>query len=262
MKGNGMSGWNCLVTGGPRGIGRATALLAAQAGWSVSVAGLAEHLGEAREVVQEIERACGKAVAIAVDVSKEEDVVAMFEESERQLGPVRGLVNAAGVLHSCAVADFNFEEIRRLMSVNVVGLLICCREAARRMSTARGGQGGSIVNISSLAVTIGGRPGASAYAASKAAVDVFTTGFAREVAAQGIRVNTIRPGAIATAMTANIAADPELRRKVEASIPLGRLGRPDEIGELAVWLLSDRASLVTGAHINAGGGGFNVQAAA
>ena len=253
---------NCLVTGGSRGIGRATALLAAQAGWSVTVAGLAEHMGDAQEVVREIERAGGKAHAVACDVSKEQDIVAMFDESERRLGPVRGLVNAAGMPHACPAVEFGFEDLSRLMTVNVVGLLICCREAARRMSTARGGQGGAIVNISSLAVTIGGRPGASAYAASKAAVDVFTTGFAREVASQGIRVNTIRPGAVATAMTANLAANPEMRRKVEESIPLGRLGRPEEIGELAVWLLSDRASLVTGAHINAGGGGFNVQASA
>lgn len=256
-----MSSQHCLITGGPRGIGRATALLAAQSGWHVSIAGLAEHMGDAHEVVQEIERTGGKACAIPVDVSKEEDIVRMFEESERRLGRVRGLVNAAGMLHTCAVADFEFEDLSRLMSINVVGLFICCREAARRMSTVRGGHGGSIVNISSLAATIGGRPGASAYAASKAAVDVFTTGFAREVAPQGIRVNTIRPGAIATAMTGNLAADPELRRKVEESIPLGRLGRPEEIGELAVWLLSDRASLVTGAHINAGGGGFKIQAA-
>lgn len=253
---------NCIVTGGPRGIGRATALLAAQAGWSVTLAGLAEHMGDAREVVQEIERAGGKAVAIACDVTIEQDIVGMFDGSERQLGPIRGLVNAAGMPHACPVAEFRFDEISRLMAVNVVGLLICCREAARRMSTARGGKGGAIVNISSLAVTIGGRPGAAAYAASKAAVDVFTTGFAREVAPQGIRVNTIRPGAIATAMTANLAANPQLLRQVEASIPLGRLGRPEEIGELAVWLLSDRASLVTGAHINAGGGGFNVDASA
>ena len=253
---------NCLVTGGSRGIGRATALLAAQAGWSVTVAGLTEHMGDAQEVVQEIERAGGKANAVACDVTKEQDIVAMFDESERRLGPVRGLVNAAGMPHACPAVEFGFEDLSRLMTVNVVGLLICCREAARRMSTARGGQGGAIVNISSLAVTIGGRPGASAYAASKAAVDVFTTGFAREVASQGIRVNTIRPGAVATAMTANLAANPEMRRKVEESIPMGRLGRPEEIGELAVWLLSDRASLVTGAHINAGGGGFNVQASA
>lgn len=249
---------NCLITGGPRGIGRATALLAAKDGWAVTIAGLAEHMDEAREVVAEIERAGGKAVAVAADVSKEAEIVAMFDESERLLGPVRGLVTAAGMPYGGPVTDLAFAPLEKMMTVNIVGLIVCCREAVRRMSTARGGQGGSIVNISSLAVTVGGRPGASAYAASKAAVDVFTTGIAREVAPQGIRVNTVRPGAIVTAMTAALTASPEQRAQYEKSIPNGRMGQPEEIGEVAVWLLSDKASLVSGAHINAGGGGFNL----
>ena len=250
---------HCLITGGPRGIGRATALLAAKEGWAVSIAGLADHMGDADNVVREIEALGGKAVAIAADVSNESDIVAMFDESERRLGRVQGLVNAAGAsLGKGPVAEFAFDPLAKMMNVNVVGLMICCREAARRMSTARGGAGGSIVNISSLAVTVGGRPGASAYAASKAAVDVFTVGFAREVANQGIRVNTVRPGAIATQMTAGVTSDPNKLRELEASIPLGRMGRPEEIADVAVWLLSDRATLVTGAHINAGGGGFVV----
>jgi NAD(P)-dependent dehydrogenase (short-subunit alcohol dehydrogenase family) len=126
------------------------------------------------------------------------------------------------------------------------------------MSTAKGGQGGAIVNISSMAATIGGRPLASAYAASKGAVDVFSTGFAREVASQGIRVNVVRPGVISTDMTAKIVGNPELLAKVEASIPMGRVGTADEIANSVVWLLSKQASLITGAHLNAGGGGFNV----
>ena len=126
------------------------------------------------------------------------------------------------------------------------------------MSTRHGGAGGAIVNVSSMAATIGGRPGASAYAASKTAVDVFTTGFAREVAAEGIRVNTVRPGVTATAMTAHLERDPALRRKVEDSIPSGRIGQPEEVAEVILWLLSGKASLVTGAHVNAGGGGFQV----
>jgi NAD(P)-dependent dehydrogenase (short-subunit alcohol dehydrogenase family) len=253
-----MSTRNCLITGGPRGIGRATALLAAKDGWAVTVAGLAEHMDEAREVVAEIERGGGKAVAIAADVSKEADIVAMFDESERALGRVQGLVTAAGMAYGATVTDLAVAPLEKLMTVNVVGLIICCREAVRRMSTARGGQGGSIVNISSLAVTVGGRPGAAVYAASKAAVDVFTTGIAREVGPQGIRVNTVRPGAIVTAMTAGITASPEHMAQMKKSIPLGRMGQPEEIGEVAVWLLSDKASLVSGAHINAGGGGFNL----
>lgn len=249
---------HCLITGGPRGIGRATALLAAQAGWAVSIAGLAEHLDEAQAVVKDIEAAGGKAVALAVDVSDEAQIVAMFDEAERQLGPVRGLVTAAGMPYGGPVTDLAFAPLEKMMTINIVGLIVCCREAARRMSTARGGQGGAIVNISSLAVTVGGRPGAAAYAASKAAVDCFTTGMAREVAKQGIRVNTVRPGAIVTAMTAALTATPEQRAQYEKSIPIGRMGQPEEIGEVAVWLLSDAASLVTGAHINAGGGGFNL----
>lgn len=253
-----MSQKHCLVTGGPRGIGRATALLAARAGWAVSIAGLADHMEEARAVVQEVEAGGGKALAIAADVSRESDIVAMFDEAERRLGPVRGLVNAAGMAAGGPTAELDFAAIDKMMTVNVTGLIICCREASRRMSIARGGAGGTIVNISSLAVTIGGRPGAAAYAASKAAVDVFTTGFAREVANQGIRVNTVRPGAVETHMTAGMLADPEVRARMERSIPLGRIGQPEEIGEVVLWLMSDAASLVTGAHVNAGGGGFIV----
>lgn len=255
-----MNAKNCLITGGPRGIGRATALLAAKAGYCVAVAGLEEHAKDAAAVVEEIRQGGGKAIAIAADVSKEADIVRMFDQAQRDLGQLHGLVNAAGVYYHAAATDLKFDDLVRMMTVNVVGLLICCREGARRMSTERGGAGGSIVNISSQAVLIGGRPGASAYAASKAAVDNFTTGFAREVAGQGIRVNTIRPGVIQTAMTASLSTDPELKRRVEESIPLGRVGQPEEIAEVAVWLLSEKASLVTGAHINAGGGGFHVAA--
>ncbi len=251
-----MSTKNCLITGGPRGIGRATALLAAKAGWAVSIAGLAEHMDDANAVVKEIEALGGQAVAIAADVSKEAEIVAMFDEAERRLGPVRGVVNAAGMPYGGPVTELAFAPLEKMMTVNIVGLIVCCREAVRRMSTARGGKGGAIVNISSLAVTIGGRPGAAAYAASKAAVDCFTTGMAREVARQGIRVNTVRPGAIVTAMTAGLTATPEQRASMDKSIPLGRMGEPEEIGEVAVWLLSDHATLVNGAHVNAGGGGF------
>ncbi|MDO9435323.1 SDR family oxidoreductase [Hydrogenophaga sp.] len=126
------------------------------------------------------------------------------------------------------------------------------------MSTFCGGSGGAIVNVSSMAATIGGRPGASAYAASKAAVDCFTTGFAREVAAEGIRVNVVRPGVVVTEMTHHIARDSALRARVASSIPMQRLGRPEEIADIVLWLLSDSASLVTGAHVDAGGGGFMV----
>ena len=231
-------------------------MLAAKAGFQVAVVGLADHAEDADAVVRTIEQEGGHAVSLHADVSNPDDVAHVFEESVRRLGLLTAVVNAAGVPHGSRVEDFKFADIQRMMAVNVVGLMMCCKEAARCMSTKRGGQGGAIVNISSMAATIGGREGASAYAASKGAVDVFTTGFAKEVAAEGIRVNTVRPGAIATAMTANLADDPQLRAKVESTIPLGRLGQPEEIADVIMWLLSDHASLVTGAHINAGGGGF------
>jgi NAD(P)-dependent dehydrogenase (short-subunit alcohol dehydrogenase family) len=146
--------------------------------------------------------------------------------------------------------------LEELFRVNVVGLILCCREAARRMSTARGGAGGSIVNVSSMAATIGGRTGKSHYAASKAAVDAFTVGFAKEVAAEGIRVNAVRPGVVATDMTAAGLRDPETRAEIEATIPMGRVGTPAEIANAILWLLSGEASFISGARLDASGGGF------
>jgi NAD(P)-dependent dehydrogenase (short-subunit alcohol dehydrogenase family) len=145
-----------------------------------------------------------------------------------------------------------------MMDLNVVGLMLCCREAARRMALSRGGQGGAIVNVSSMAATIGGRPGASAYAASKAAVDVFTTGLAKELAPEGIRVNAVRPGMTLTDMTADVQADPVRLRAVAATIPMQRCGEPEEIAAAILFLLSDAASYVSGTHLNASGGGFLV----
>lgn len=249
---------NCLITGGASGIGRATAILAAKQGFDVSLLGLPEQHKEAALVVSEIEALGRRAVAIDVNVTNANDIEVAFDTATETLGPIAGVVNAAGVIYSSRVEDFDFERLTTLMAVNVVGLMYCCREAARRMSTKRGGIGGSIVNIASMAGTIGGRPTATAYAASKAAVDSFTTGFAKEVAREGIRVNTVRPGVIATPMTARLQANPERQRELENSIPLGRIGRPEEIGEVIVWLLSDKASFVSGAHVNAGGGGFLV----
>ena len=248
----------CLITGGPRGIGRATALQAVEAGYAVAVAGLAEHADEAASLVNEIEAKGGRAISVSGDVSDRVAVERIFSETLSRLGPVYGLVNAAARQHYGRVEDFDFDDVLNLMAVNVVGLMMCCSVAVRQMSTRRGGAGGAIVNVSSMAATIGGRGGASAYAASKGAVDVFTTGFAKEVALDGIRVNAVRPGATVTSMTAHIISDAELRRNVEASIPMNRMGRPEEIAALIVWLLSEAASFVAGAHIDASGGGFLV----
>ncbi len=250
----------CIVTGGSRGIGRSTARLAAAAGLAVAV-NYRNDAKAAAEVVAAIEKAGGKAVAIQADVASPADIPRLFEEAERALGPVTALVNSAGVSHNARVADFEAEGLQRLMAVNVVGLMLCCREAVRRMSTAMGGKGGAIVNVSSMAATIGGRPGASAYAASKAAVDVFSTGLAKEVAAEGVRVNVVRPGVTLTDMTGSLRENPELRQAVAASIAMQRVAEPEEVAEAIVWLLSDKASFVAGSHLNVGGGGFLVHPA-
>jgi NAD(P)-dependent dehydrogenase (short-subunit alcohol dehydrogenase family) len=245
----------CLITGGARGIGRATALLAAEASWDVAV-GCRERRDAAEAVAREVEGRGRRAAVVAGNVGDPAAVPGLFEAAERALGPLSGLVCAAGIGHSARVEAFDAADLTRLMAVNVVGLMLCCREAARRMSTARGGRGGAIVNVSSMAATIGGRPGASAYAASKAAVDVFTAGFAKEVAVEGVRVNVVRPGVILTDMTAGLRDDAEAWGKVAASIPMQRVGAPEEVARAIVWLLSPEASFVTGAHLNVGGGGF------
>ena len=248
----------CLITGGARGIGRETARLAAAAGWDVAI-NFRERSDAAEAVAAEIVSVGRNAVAIRGDIGKESDVLAMFVSAERALGPITGLVNSAGASTNTRVDAINAHDLEHMFAVNVVGLLLCCREAARRMSTRHGGKGGSIVNVSSMAATIGGRPGASAYAASKGAVDVFTMGFAKEVAAESIRVNVVRPGVTDTDMIEHMRHG-ERRAVIEATIPMQRYGNPSEVAQAIVWLLSDKASYVTGAHINVGGGGFHVGA--
>ena len=195
------------------------------------------------------------------DVSVESDVVRLFEEAVAWAGALDALVNCAGVSgrHS-RVEDFDAAVLDVLMRVNVVGTMLCCREAARRMSTDLGGAGGAIVNVSSMAGTIGGRPGNSAYAASKAAVDSFTKGFAKEVGSVGIRVNVVRPGVTITDMTAAVRDDPAMRARVSATIPLGRVAAAEEIAAPILWLLSKEASFISGCMLDASGGGFLIGA--
>ena len=200
-------------------------------------------------------------MAVRADVGHAAEVVEAFAAVDKAFGPVAGLVNNAGIAFNNRVEALVDADLRRMFEVNVLGLMACCREATKRMSTRHGGAGGSVVNISSMAATIGGRPGSSTYAATKGAVDVFTTGFAREVAAEGIRVNAVRPGVTDTDMIAGMRSGPK-RTAVEVTIPMGRFGTPREIAETVVWLLSDRAAFVTGAHVNVGGGGFHVGAPA
>jgi NAD(P)-dependent dehydrogenase (short-subunit alcohol dehydrogenase family) len=244
-----------LITGGARGIGRAAALLIADAGWDVAVGWRARE-DAAEAVVQEVSARGRRGVAVQADVGDPAAIPGMFEAAERALGPLTGVVNSAGINYRARVESFESEELNRLMAVNVVGLMLCCREAVYRMSTARGGRGGAIVNVSSMAATIGGRPGASAYAASKGAVDVFTAGLAKEVAADGIRVNVVRPGFTLTDMTTIVREDATKFAEIEATIPMHRPAAAEEVAQAIVWLLSPAASFVSGAHLDVSGGGF------
>lgn len=244
-----------LITGGASGIGAETARRAAARGYAVAV-NYRSRSAQADAIVAGIESAGGKAVAIAGDMARESDVVAMFERTERALGPITHLVNSAGISTRARVAEYDAAALANLFAVNVTGLMLCCREAARRLSTKSGGKGGAIVNVSSMAATLGGRPGSSAYAATKGAVDSFTKAFAREVADEGIRVNSIRPGMVLTEMTEERLKDTAFRAGIEASIPMRRVGLPHEIADAILWLLSDEASFVTGAMLDAAGGGY------
>lgn len=245
-----------LITGGASGIGAETARRAVSRGYKVAI-NYRSRAQQAEVVVTDIAAEGGQAVAIAGDMASEADIIRMFAETERALGPITHLVNSAGIGGGRSrVADYDAAVITRLFAVNVTGLMLCCREAAKRMSTAQGGKGGAIVNVSSMAATLGGRPGSSAYAASKGAVDAFTKAFGREVATEGIRVNSIRPGMVLTEMTEGRLKDAAFRAGIEATIPMRRVGEAHEIAEAILFLLSDEASFITGAMLDAAGGGY------
>jgi NAD(P)-dependent dehydrogenase (short-subunit alcohol dehydrogenase family) len=247
-----------LITGGARGIGAATARMADTRGYTVAV-NYRERRDAADEVVAHIEAVGGHAATFAGDVGVEADVVRLFDQVEAQLGPITALVNSAGITgNGTAVADYSGDTLARLMAVNVTGTMLCCREAVRRMSTARGGQGGAIVNVSSMAAAIGGRAGSVDYATSKAAVDCFTVGLAKEVGDQGIRVNSLRPGMTVSDMTERVHANPEARKTISATIAMDRIAEADEMAYPILWLLSDEASFISGAVVDASGGGFMI----
>ena len=242
-----------VVTGGGRGIGAATALLAAKRGYAVAVNYL-KNSEAADRVVEKIAKAGGKALAIAADVSVEEDVVAMFAETDRILGRVTGLVNNAGIVDlRSRVEDMSAERIQRMLAVNVTGSFLCAREAVKRMSSRNGGNGGAIVNVSSVAARLGGPGDYVDYAASKGAIDTFTIGLAKEVGGEGIRVNAVRPGVIRTEIHAT-SGDPGRVDRIASSTPLLRAGEAEEIARSIVWLLSDEASYITGALLDVSGG--------
>jgi NAD(P)-dependent dehydrogenase (short-subunit alcohol dehydrogenase family) len=245
-----------LITGGASGIGAETARRAARRGYRVAI-NYRSRGDQAHTVAADITARGGQAVALQADMAHEAEIVRLFEETEKALGPTTHLVNSAGIngRHG-RVADYDPGILSNLFAVNVIGLMLCCREAGRRMSTKHGGKGGAIVNVSSMAATLGGRTGSSAYAASKGAVDAFTKGFAREAAAEGIRVNSIRPGMVLTEMTEGRLGDQAFRARIESSIPIHRIGEAHEIADAILWLLSDEASFITGAMLDASGGGY------
>ena len=242
-----------LVTGGSRGIGAATALLAAQQGWSVAVNYTANSLA-ADEVVRQIRAAGGQAIAVKADVAEEDQVLRMFEHIEAKMGRLHGLVNNAGVVDVTArVDEMSVARWKRMFDINVIGSLICAREAVRRMSTKHGGEGGSIVNVSSAAARLGAPGQYVDYAAAKGAIDAFTIGLAKEVGGEGIRVNAVRPGLIETDIHAS-GGLPNRVKDLQHLVPAQRGGTAEEVAQAIVWLLSEQASYTTMSFLDVSGG--------
>jgi len=242
-----------LVTGGSRGIGAATALLAAQNGWSVAVNYTANSLA-ADEVVRQIRASGGQAMSVQADVADEAQVLRMFAHIDAKLGRLNGLVNNAGVVDvSARVDEMSVARWRRMFDINVIGSLICAREAVRRMSTRHGGEGGSIVNVSSAAARLGSPGQYVDYASAKGAIDAFTIGLAKEVAGEGIRVNAVRPGLIETDIHAS-GGLPNRVKDLQHLVPAQRGGTAPEVAEAIVWLLSDSASYTTLSFLDVSGG--------
>jgi len=241
------------VTGGGRGIGAAVARLAAHRGYAVAV-NYVSNEAAASGVVREIEHHGGKAKAIQADISKEKEVVHLFEAAERALGRLIALVNNAGITGGFSrIEDIEARSFERVFSVNVTGATLCAREAVRRMSTRHGGAGGAIVNISSRAAQLGSAGEWIHYAMTKGAIDTLTIGLAREVARDGIRVNAVAPGLVETDIH-SAAGDPARPERMAAGIPLGRAGKPEEVAEAVLWLLSPAAAYVTGTILPVSGG--------
>jgi len=244
-----------LITGGSRGIGSATALLAAAKGYSVCISYQTNH-NAAAETVDRIRADGGRAWAYQADVASEADVVNLFQAVDREVGPLHALVNNAGILEQqCRVEDLDTARLQRILLTNVVGTILCAREAVRRMSTQRGGTGGGIVNVSSIAARTGSPGEYVDYAASKGAIDSFTRGLAQEVAGEGIRVNAVRPGFIYTDIHAS-GGEPGRVDRIKANLPLRRGGQPAEVAQAILWLLSEESSYSTGIFIDVTGGRF------
>ena len=242
-----------VITGGSRGIGAATALLAARQGFNVCINYLSDD-DAARRVLAEV-RSCGvQAIAVRADASNEDEVIHLFNRVDNELGAVTALVNnAATIAEQSAMEEMSEFRLLKMMKTNVVGPMLCAKQAILRMSTRHGGSGGAIVNVSSVAARLGSPNEYVDYAASKGALDTFTIGLSKELASQGVRVNSVRPGYIHTEFHA-LSGDANRVTKQESALPIGRGGRPEEVAEAIVWLSSELASYVTGTFVDLGGG--------
>jgi len=237
-----------LIAGGSRGIGAATARLAAARGYDVAI-NFIKRADAAAEVANAVQKAGGNAVALQGDMTKEPDIIRVFDETTRTLGPITHFVHSSGIGgKNSRLEAASAVTIREVIDVNLFGALICAREAVRRMSTARGGKGGSIVLLSSIAAVTGGAGEYVFYAAAKGGVDALTSGLAREVATEGVRVNAIRPGPTVTEIH-----EPGRLERITPLLPMKRPGQPDEIAEAILFLLSDAASYISGAVLNVSG---------
>jgi NAD(P)-dependent dehydrogenase (short-subunit alcohol dehydrogenase family) len=242
-----------LITGASRGIGRETALLCGKRAWSVAINYVGNELA-AEDTAKRVRDAGGRAITIKGDVAVETDVIAMFEKTEHALGRLSGVVINAGIVApGLPLAEMSLERLKRVFEVNVLGAYLCARESARRLSRDRGGQGGSVVLLSSAAARLGAPFEYVDYAGSKGALDTLTIGLAKELAPQGVRVNAVRPGLIETDIHAS-GGQPDRAQRLGATTPMGRPGHASEVAEAIVWLLSDAASYTTGALVDVAGG--------
>ncbi|WIX01294.1 SDR family oxidoreductase [Pseudomonas sp. AR5] len=242
-----------LITGASRGIGAATAQLAARRGYAVCL-NYRQRADAAEQLAQRIRQAGGRAITLAADVADEKQVAALFAAIDREFGRLDVLVNNAGMLErQMRLEEMDAARLQRVFATNVLGSFLCAREAIKRMSTAHGGRGGAIVNLSSVAARLGAPNEYIDYAAAKAAIDAMTIGLAKEVTAEGIRVNAVRPGVVYTDIHAS-GGEPDRVERVRASVPMARGGQPEEIAEAVLWLASDQASYTSGALLDVAGG--------
>lgn len=244
---------NILITGASRGIGQAIARLAAQQGWSIGL-NYNQSQTEAMSLAQELRQMGAKVMVLQADVSQQADVKRMFREFDEALGPLHALINNAGILASIMITEVDETNLHHLYSANVFSAYYCAREAVLRMSTAHGGSGGAIVNMSSVASRLGGLAGGSAYAGSKGALDSFNLALAKEVGTQGIRVNAIRPGLIATEIHNVHGGIDQMKTMAKTAVPMGRSGTAEEVAKVAMWLAGNDASYVHGSIVDVAGG--------